>query len=455
MRMCIDYRELNKVTIKNKYPLPRIDDLFDQLKGATVFSKIDLRSGYHQLKIRESDIPKTAFRSRYGHYEFLVMSFGLTNAPAAFMDLMNRVFKEFLDRFVIVFIDDILVYSKSAEEHEEHLRLILQTLRDHQLFAKFKKCEFWLNQVAFLGHVISKDGIAVDPSKVEAVENWKPPSNASESSHFLPVRTTYTLDQLADLYVREIIRLHGVPVSIISDRDGRFTASFWKSLHRSLGTKLKFSTAFHPQTDGQTERTNQILEDISPVHWHESGEHKLMDLDFVSTTTDAIEKIKKRMRAAQSRQKSYADKRRRPLEFNEGDHVFLKIAPMKGVMRFGRKGKLSPRFIGPFEILKRVGKVAYQLALPPSLSAVHNVFHVSMLKKYVSDPSHVLQEAPVEIDEKLSYEERPVRILDRKTKELRNKIVALVKVLWRNHAVEEATWEREDEMQSKLECIKW
>ncbi|KAL5547871.1 hypothetical protein UlMin_003102 [Ulmus minor] len=455
MRMCIDYRELNKVTIKNKYPLPRIDDLFDQLKGATVFSKIDLRSGYHQLKIRESDIPKTAFRSRYGHYEFLVMSFGLTNAPAAFMDLMNRVFKEFLDRFVIVFIDDILVYSKSAEEHEEHLRLILQTLRDHQLFAKFKKCEFWLNQVAFLGHVISKDGVAVDPSKVEAVENWKPPTNASKSSHFLPVRTTYTLDQLADLYVREIVRLHGVPVSIISDRDGRFTASFWKSLHRSLGTKLKFSTAFHPQTDGQTERTNQILEDISPVHWHESGEHKLMDLDFVSTTTDAIEKIQKRMRAAQSRQKSYADKRRRPLEFNEGDHVFLKIAPMKGVMRFGRKGKLSPRFIGPFEILKRVGKVAYQLALTPSLSAVHNVFHVSMLKKYVSDPSHVLEEAPVEIDEKLSYEERPVRILDRKAKELRNKTVALVKVLWRNHAVEEATWEREDEMQSKLECIKW
>ncbi|KAL5567484.1 hypothetical protein UlMin_024059 [Ulmus minor] len=187
----------------------------------------------------------------------------------------------------------------------------------------------------------------------------------------------------------------------------------------------------------------------SPVHWHESGEHKLMDLDFVSTTTDANEKIQKQMRAAQSRQKSYADKRRRPLEFNEGNHVFLKIAPMKGVMRFGRKGKLSPRFIGPFEILKRVGKVAYQLALPPSLSAVHNVFHVSMLKKYISDPSHVLQEAPVEIDEKLSYEEKPVQILDRKAKELRNKTISLVKVLWRNHTVEEATWEREDEMREK------
>ncbi|XP_060968470.1 uncharacterized protein LOC133036019, partial [Cannabis sativa] len=142
LRMCIDYRELNKLTIKNKYPLPRIDDLFDQLQGKMVFSKIELRSGYHQLRIREEDIPKTPFRTRYGHYEFLVMSFGLTNAPAAFMDLMNRVFKDFLDNFVIVFIDDILVYSRSEAEHEQHLRMVLQRLRDHKLYAKFKKCEF-------------------------------------------------------------------------------------------------------------------------------------------------------------------------------------------------------------------------------------------------------------------------------------------------------------------------
>ena len=144
-RLCIDYRQLNKVTIHNKYPLPQIDDLFDQLKGAKVFSKIDLRSGYHQLRIRESDIPKTEFRTRYGHYEFLVMSFGLTNAPAAFMDLMNRVFRPYLDRFFIVFIDDILVYSRSELEHERHLGLVLQTLRQYQLYAKFRKCEFWLS----------------------------------------------------------------------------------------------------------------------------------------------------------------------------------------------------------------------------------------------------------------------------------------------------------------------
>ena len=158
MRLCIDYRELNKLTIKNKYPLPRIDDLFDQLKGALCFSKIDLRSGYHQLKIKPEDIPKTAFRTRYGHYEFLVMSFGLTNAPAAFMDLMNRVFKKYLDKFVIVIIDDILIYSNTEEDHAEHLRIALEILRKEKLYAKFSKCEFWLREVQFLGHVVNHEG---------------------------------------------------------------------------------------------------------------------------------------------------------------------------------------------------------------------------------------------------------------------------------------------------------
>ncbi|KAL4026376.1 hypothetical protein IC575_014805 [Cucumis melo] len=191
MRLCIDYRELNKVTVKNRYPLPRIDDLFDQLQGATVFSKIDLRSGYHQLRIKNEDIPKTAFRSRYGHYEFIVMSFGLTNAPAVFMDLMNRVFREFLDTFVIVFIDDILIYSKTEAEHEEHLRMVLQTLRDNKLYAKFSKCEFWLKQVSFLGHVVSKAGVSVDPAKIEAVTGWTRPSTVSEVRSFLGLAGYY------------------------------------------------------------------------------------------------------------------------------------------------------------------------------------------------------------------------------------------------------------------------
>ncbi|KAJ9675457.1 hypothetical protein PVL29_024401 [Vitis rotundifolia] len=170
MRLCIDYRELNKVTVRNKYPLPRIDDLFDQLQGACVFSKIDLRSGYHQLRVRSEDVPKTAFRTRYGYYEFLVMPFGLTNAPAAFMDLMNRVFKPYLDQFVVVFIDDILVYSRSGEEHEGHLSI---------------------TEISFLGHVVSNDGISVDPGKVDTVANWRRPSTVTEIRSFLGLAGSY------------------------------------------------------------------------------------------------------------------------------------------------------------------------------------------------------------------------------------------------------------------------
>jgi hypothetical protein len=189
--MCVDYRSLNEVTIKNKYPLPRIDDLFYQLKGACVFSKIDLHSGYHQLKICASDIPKTTFTTRYGLHDYTVMSFGLTNAPAYFMYLMNKVFMEFLDKFVVVFIDDILIFFKTKEEHAEHLKLVLQKLRKHKLYAKRSKCEFWLKKVSFLGHVVSNGGIAVDPSKVQDVLNWKPPINVSEIHSFLGLARYY------------------------------------------------------------------------------------------------------------------------------------------------------------------------------------------------------------------------------------------------------------------------
>jgi hypothetical protein len=191
MRMCIDYRSLNEVTIKNKYPLPWIDDLFDQLQGAKYFSKIDLRSGYHQLRIKEADVQKTTFVTRYGQYEFTVMPFGLTNAPAFFMNLMNKVFMEELDKFVIVFIDDILIYSKSRKDHEHHLRIVLRRLRAHQLYAKLSKCEFWLEKIAFLGHILTAEGIEVDPSKVEAVSKWKHPSNISEVRSFLGMAGYY------------------------------------------------------------------------------------------------------------------------------------------------------------------------------------------------------------------------------------------------------------------------
>ncbi|GJX64342.1 putative reverse transcriptase domain-containing protein [Tanacetum coccineum] len=190
-RMCIDYRELNKLTVKNRYPLPRIDDLFDQLQGSSVYSKIDLRSGYHQLRVREEDIPKTAFRTRYGHYEFQVMPFGLTNAPAVFMDLMNRVCKPYLDKFVIVFIDDILIYSKHKQEHKEHLKIILELLKKEELYAKFSKCEFWIPKVQFLGHVIDSEGIHVDPAKIESIKDWTSPKSPTEIRQFLGLAGYY------------------------------------------------------------------------------------------------------------------------------------------------------------------------------------------------------------------------------------------------------------------------
>jgi len=190
-RLCVDYRQLNKMTIKNKYPLPRIDDLMDRLHGSSIFSKIDLRSGYYQILVKADDVQKTAFRSRYGHYEYVVMPFGVTNAATVFMDYMNRVFRPFLDKFVIVFIDDILIYSKTQEEHDEHMRLVLGVLRDKQLYAKLSKCEFWMDEVQFLGHVISAQGIAVDPAKVDVVVKWESPKSATKIRSFVGLAGYY------------------------------------------------------------------------------------------------------------------------------------------------------------------------------------------------------------------------------------------------------------------------
>jgi hypothetical protein len=218
LRLCVDYRPLNTVTIKNKYPLPRIDILFDQLAGAQVFFKIDLHSGYHQIKIRAEDIPKTVFTMRYGLYEYLVMSFWLMNVLAHFMYLMNSIFMPELDQFVIVFIDDILVYSKSIEEHEEHLRLVLQRLQEHQLYVKFSKCKFWIKKVPFLGHVVSHEGITVDPGKVKEVLEWKPPMTVSEVRSFLG---------LADYYRRFILNFSKImkPITELLKKGNKYVWS--------------------------------------------------------------------------------------------------------------------------------------------------------------------------------------------------------------------------------------
>ncbi|GJT00746.1 putative reverse transcriptase domain-containing protein [Tanacetum coccineum] len=296
-RMCIDYRELNKLTVKNRYPLPRIDDLFHQLQGSGVYSKIYLRSGYHQLRVREEDIPKTAFRTLYGHYEFQVMTFGLTNAPAIFMDLMNRVCKPFLDKFVIVFIDDILIYSKNKKEHEEHLKAVIELLKKEELYAKFSKCKFWIPKRRWLEllsdydceirYHMGKANVVADalssnerskPLRVRALvmtigldlskqilnaqtEARKPENIKNEDVRvFVPMRETDSIEKLARMYLKKVVTRHGIPVSIICDRDPRFASNFWRSLQKVLGTNLDMSNAYHPQTDGQSERTIQTLQ---------------------------------------------------------------------------------------------------------------------------------------------------------------------------------------------------
>ncbi|GJZ76752.1 putative reverse transcriptase domain-containing protein [Tanacetum coccineum] len=230
-RMCIDYRELNKLTVKNRYPLPRIDDLFDQLQGSSIYSKIDLRSGYHQLRVREQDIPKTAFQTRYGHYEFQVMPFGLTNAPAVFMDLMNRVCKPYLDKFVIVFIDDILIYSKNEKEHEEHLKAILELLKKEQLYAKFSKCEFWIPKVQFLRHVIDSRGIHVDPAKIESIKDWASPKTPTEIRQFLCLAGYYRR------FIEGFSKIANAPILALPEGSEDFVV-YCDASHKGLGAVL-------------------------------------------------------------------------------------------------------------------------------------------------------------------------------------------------------------------------
>ncbi|GKC44894.1 hypothetical protein Tco_1062616 [Tanacetum coccineum] len=643
-------------------------------------ARIPLPDG--KLRVHEDDILKTAFRTRYGHFEFTVMPFGLTNAPTIFMDLMNRVCRPYLDKFVIVFIDDILIYSKTREEHVEHLRLVLELLKKEKLYAKFSKCEFWLREVQFLGHVINGNGIHVDPSKIEAVKNWKAPRTPTKVRSFLglagyyrrfienfskiaksltiltqkcktfdwgeeqelafqtlkdklcnapilalpdgpedfvvycdasriglgcvlmqrgkviayasrqlkihennytthdlelgavvfalktwrhylygtksviytdhkslqhifsqkelnmrqcrwielfsdydceiryhpgkanvvadtlsrkekgEVRTLimdeaqkskysihlgadkmyydlrdmycwpgmkkviveyvskcltclkvkaehqslsgllqqpeipdYKMERLARLYFNEIVARHGVPISIISDRDSRFTSRFWQSMREALGTRLEMSTAYHPQTDGQSEHTIKTLEDILracvldfggswDVHLPlaEVGEGQLIGTELVQETTEKISQIKDRLKTARNRQKSYADKRRKPLKFSVGDYVLLKVSPWKGVVRFWKKGKLAPRFVRPFEIIE---------------------------KKCLANPTLQVPLNEIRVDAKLNFVEEPVEILDREFKKLKRSRIAIVKVRWNSKRGPEFRWKREDQMKLK------
>ena len=330
------------------------------------------------------------------------------------------------------------------------------------------------------------------PSGYDAI--WVIVDRLTKSAHFIPIKETYDMDQLTKLYLKEIVSRHGVPISIISDRDSRFTSNFWQSLQKAFGTKLDMSTAYHPQTDGQSERTIQTLEDMlraciidfgkswdrhlplvefsynnsyhsslksspfealygrkcrSPVCWNEVGDVQLTGPEIVRDTTEKIIQIRSRLQAARDRQKSYADTRRKPLEFQVGDRVMLKVSPWKGVIRFGKRGKLSPRYIGPFKILERIGPVAYKLELPQELSGIHSTFHVSNLKKCLSDESLVIPPDEIKLDDKLHFIEEPVEIMDREVKQLKQSRIPIVKVRWNSRRGPEYTWEREDQMRQK------
>ncbi|GJX29837.1 putative reverse transcriptase domain-containing protein [Tanacetum coccineum] len=467
-----------------------------------IYSKIDLRSGYHQLRVREQDIPKTAFQTQYGHYEFQVMPFRLTNAPAVFMDLMNRIAKSMTK------LTQKGIKFDWGEKEENAFQLIKQKLCSAPILALPEGSEDFVAEHQRPSGLLVQpkipewkwDNITMDfitklPRSSQGFDTiWVIVDRLTKSAHFLPIRENDPLDKLARLYLNRIVARHGIPASIICDRDGRFTSNFWRSFQKALGTDISMSTAYHPETDGQSERTIQTLEDMlracvidfgkgwvkhlplaefsynnsyhasikaapyealygrkcrSPVCWAEVGEAQLTGPELIQETTEKIVLIKQRMQAAQDRQKSYADRKRKPMEFEVGDRVMLKVSPWKGVVRFGKRGKLNPRYVGPFKVLAKVGKVAYRLELPQELSRVHHTFHVSNLKKCYADEPIVMPLEGIHVDDKLQFVEEPVEIMEREIKRLKRSRIPLVKVRWNSRRGPEFTWEREDSFKQK------
>ncbi|GJW17793.1 putative reverse transcriptase domain-containing protein [Tanacetum coccineum] len=565
--MCIDYRELNKLTIKNRYPLPRIDDLFNQLQGSSVYSKIDLRSGYHQLRVRDKDVPKTTFRTRYGHYEFQVMPFGLTNAPAVFIDLMNRanfgvaqegrIVRQVLEVRLLVVEGAMLIQKEKVIAYASHQLKIheknyttqdlelwefvcsllrcggplplqhevearkeenygtedlcgmiknlepradgtlclknrswipcfgnLRALIMHEshkskysihpgsdkMYQDLKKLYWWPNMKAEIATYVSKcmtcakvkaeyqkpSGLLVQPiipiwkwenitmdfvTKLPKTTSgqdtiWVIVDRLTKSAHFLPMKETDTMEKLTRQYLKEVVSRHGVPVSIISDRDMIRTIpnvfrrnayevwmDFGKGWDRHLPLiEFSYNNSYHTSIKAAPFEALYGRKCRSPICWAEVGDAQLTGPEIVRETTEKIIQIKHRLQASRDRQRSYADK---------------------------KQGKLNPRYIGPFKILAKIETVAYRLELPKQLSRVHSTFHISNLKKCLSDEPLAIPLDEVHIDEKLNFIEEPVEIMDREVKRLKQSRIPIVKVRWNSKRCTEYTWEREDQMQKK------
>nr|GEY35393.1 putative reverse transcriptase domain-containing protein [Tanacetum cinerariifolium] len=494
--MCIDYRELNKLTVKNCYPLPRIDDLFDQLQGLSVYSKIDLRSGYHQLRVRKEDIPKTVFRTRYGHYEFQVMPFGMTNAPAVFMDLMNRVYKPYLDKFVIVFIDYILIYSKNKKEHEEHLTLILELFKKDELYAKFSKCEFWIPKVQFLGHVIDGKGIHVDPAKIESIKDWASPKTPTEIRQFLGLASYYrrfiegfskiarSMTKLTQKNVKfdwgekeeaafQLIKqkLCSAPILALPKGSKNFIV-YCDASHKGLGSVLmqnEKAIAYDSRQLKIHEKnyTTHDLELGAMVYalkmWrhylygtrctvftdHKSLQHILDQKElnmrqqyWLELVSDYNCDIRYHLGKANvvadalSRKERSRPLRVRALVITMGLNLPKKI--LEAQTEALKPENLSAEDVG-----------GVRLELPQQLSRVLNTFHVSNWKKCLSDESLVIPLDKLHIDDKLHFVEEPVEIMDRESKQLKKSRISIVKVRWNSKRGPEFTWEIEDQFKQK------
>ncbi|EGD74825.1 hypothetical protein PTSG_12531 [Salpingoeca rosetta] len=563
-RMCIDYRQLNAQTVKDSYPLPLIDDIIDSLCDARIFSTLDMRAGYHQVRIRAGDEDKTTFRTRYGTFRFLVLPFGLTNAPPTFQRLVNNVFKQEMDKFMAPYIDDLVIYSKNEKDHEQHLRQVLQKLRDHRLYCKGSKCHLFQTEVEFLGFIFHdtptaghqgihrthealarhfywprmrrdveryvrsckscqrhkpRQGAAPGPLQPLPVprEPWTDISldlvtglprtrtgqdaivvfvdRLTKRCHLAATTSKCTGRDVAKLFISHVFRHHGLPARVVSDRDPRFTGAFWKETFRLLGSRLQFSTSQHPQTDGQTERTNRTMEQtlrhyvnyrmdnwdsLLPVvefalnnsksdstgqspFFLETGRHPIIPATLVTrqairrTDTPAAEDFVVRLKSiitaardalaqAQDKQKRYADQRRSDdIKYSPGDQAWVTADLFVDQANQRRpKDKLKPRWQGPFTVIGMPSRTTVRLRFPSHVRA-HPVVNVTKTKPCVNNPSDFNarpNDEPPPLPDGESDEYEVERILDERVR--RGKRQYLIK--WAGYDINDSTWINEDQL---------